>query len=65
MKIASHIGALIAVSTALGLGLLIFLFQGAVQVLDEEQQAAADNVDLKEVEGLEESLRFYFRIADL
>ena len=65
MKIASHIGALLAVSTARGLGLLIFLFQGAVQVLDEEQQAAADNVDLKEVEGLEDSLRFYFRIADL
>ena len=65
MKIASHIGALLAVSTALGLGLLTFLFQGAVQVLDEERQAAADNVDIKEVEGLEDSLRFYFRIADL
>ncbi|MCH2106519.1 MAG: response regulator [Planctomycetes bacterium] len=65
MKIASHIGALLAVSTALGLGLLTFLFQGAVKVLDEERQAAADNVDIKEVEGLEDSLRFYFRIADL
>ena len=65
MKIASHIGALLAVSTALGLGLLLFLFQGTMQVLDEERQSAADNVDLKEVEGLEDSLRFYFRIADL
>jgi signal transduction histidine kinase/CheY-like chemotaxis protein len=65
LKIASHIGALLAVSTALGLGLLLFLFQGALSVVEANRQAAADTVDLKEVEGLEESLRFYFRIVDL
>jgi signal transduction histidine kinase len=65
VKISSHIVILLSVSTALGLGLLLFLFQGAAQVLDEETQAAADTVDLKEVEWLEESLLFYIKIAEL
>ena len=44
---------------------MLFLFQGALSVVEASRQAAADTVDLKEVEGLEESLRFYFRIVDL
>ena len=65
MKIASHIGALLAASTGLGLGFGIFLFQGTLSVWEAEKQSARDAVDLKDVESLEESLKFYFKTADL
>lgn len=65
MKISSHIGALVAVSTALGLALIAFLLQGTLQYRDADRGTAADTLDLKEVEGLGEALRFFSLTADL
>ena len=65
MKISSHIGALVALSTALGLALIGFLLQGTLQYLDADRGTAADTLDLKEVEGLGEALRFFSLTADL
>lgn len=65
MKISSHIGALVALSTALGLALIGFLLEGTLQYLDADRGTAADTLDLKEVEGLGEALRFFSLTTDL
>ena len=65
MKIASHIGILLAVSTALGLGLLALLFQGAVSVIEADGELATGNVDLKEAQGLREALESFSLTTDL
>ena len=65
MKVASHIGVLLAVSTTLGLGLYGALFAGFDGLRDAEQASTSDSLEFTELESVEESLRVFSLVADL
>ena len=54
-----------AVSTTLGLGLFGLRYSGTLRVLHAERAAASDNLEFKELESLEESVRFFIKLVDL
>ena len=65
MKITSHIGVLLAASTALGLAYLTLLLTGALQVFEADRDVAADSLGLEELESLEDALHLFSLSTEL
>jgi signal transduction histidine kinase len=65
MKITSHIGALLATSTALGVVLIGGVYTAFDEIREVDQGVFEWDLQKKEIEALEDNLKFFFLITDL